>query len=150
MPASELTLEELAALAGTRHPVVPLEYAEPGRQPYYAWLLNALHALAESSAGALRVTRDAASATHVYIAPGRLEIAGVALDFAGASLDLAAFNNDTALLWLEDNAGQPQLGVAAQSVGFPVSPHLKLAEATLAAGAITSILDRRFEAVFRV
>jgi len=150
MPTKDLTLDELQALVGTRHAVTDFEYPPNGLQPYYQWLMNTLHLLAESSLGALRVSASDASDTSIRIAPGRATVSGVVLDFAGQTSDLAAYNNDTAYIWLQDNAGSPQIGIGADASGWPAGAHLKLAEVTLASGQITQILDRRIEQVLSV
>ncbi len=150
MPIQDLTSDQIDSLVGTRHPETGIEYPPNGLQPYYYWLIRALHLLAESSLGALRVAEDDSSSTVIQIAPGRATITGVVLDFPGETNDLSAFNNDTAYVWLRDTAGVPGIGINAASGGWPGIPHIKLAEVTLAAGVVTNILDRRLETVFSV
>jgi hypothetical protein len=150
MAVRELSAEEIEALVGTRHGVTGMEYPPQGLQPYYQWLIRTLHLLAESSAGALRVAQDASSPTAVTVAPGRASIQGVALSYEGGVIDLAGFNNDTVYVWLFDDSGAAAVGFGAEGDGWPVQAHIKLAQVTLEAGAITGILDRRFETVFRV
>ena len=149
MSIQELTSEEIQSLVGTRHPITAMEYPPPGMRPYYEWLLRSLHLLSESSAGALRVARDDDSATTIHLSPGRATLSGTVLDVSEQSIDLASYNNDTALVWLEDNSG-PQIGTTDSATGWPVGVHLKLAEVALSAGEITDILDRRFETIFSV
>jgi hypothetical protein len=150
MPIQDLTADQIDSLVGTRHPGTGIEYPPDGLQPYYYWLIRALHLLAESSLGALRVTEDDSSSTAIQITPGRVTVSGVVLDFTGETNDLSAFNNDTVYVWLRDNAGVPGIGINAASGGWPGISHIKLAEVTIAAGAITGILDRRLETVFSV
>jgi hypothetical protein len=150
MPIKELTPDQIDALVGTRHPATGIEYPPNGLQPYYHWLLRALHLLAESSLGNLRVAADDTSDTSVVIAPGRATISSVVVDFAGQTSDLSAYNNDTAYIWLFDNTGTAGLGIGTDAAGWPGTPHIKLAEVALAAGVITQILDRRLETVFSV
>ncbi len=150
MPIQELTSDQIDSLVGTRHPSTGIEYPPNGLQPYYYWLLRALHLLSESSFGELRVAEDDSSVTAIQIAPGRVTISGVVLVFPGQINDLSLFNNDTVNVWLRDNAGSPEVGVNADASGWPVTPHIKLAKVTLAAGVISSILDRRFETVFSI
>ena len=150
MAIRPLTSDQIDSLVGTRHSTAGIEYPPDGLQPYYEWLVRTLHLLAESSCGSFRVARDEANDTTVRIAPGRAEISGVVLEFAGGSEDLAAYNNDTAYLWLEDNGGSAQVGIGTDANGWPGGAHIKLAEVTLAAGQIDTILDRRFETIFRV
>lgn len=140
-----LSIEEIESLAGTRDAGTHVEYPTQGLQPYYHWLIRTLNELVQCSAGALRVSRDDASETHVRVAPGRALLSGVLLVFEGGSIDLAPHNNLTALVWLQSNAGAASLGHASQAQGWPAQPHLKLAEVTLSEGVITAILDRRME-----
>ena len=72
MPIQELTSAEIEALVGTRHGVTGVEYPPNGLQPYYQWLMRAVHLLAEAASlsGGLRVSRDTASATRVRRRPG--------------------------------------------------------------------------------
>jgi len=149
MPTRPLEPDQLESLVDTRDPVTGLTYPRAGLTPYHDWLIETLHLLAASSLGHLRVSRDAASATAVCIAPGRAEIGGVATAFGGATLDRASMNNDTVLVWLAESHGIGQAGAAATAAGWPTDAHLKLAEVTLDAGRVTAIVDRRLEAVFR-
>jgi hypothetical protein len=146
MTIRELTNEEIETLVGTRHAGTGMEYPPNGLQPYYQWLMRALHLLAEASASALRVAPDQDTPTAVCVAPGRATVGGSVLAYTGGTVDLAAFNNATAYVWLHD-AGGAAVTAGASSAGWPATPHLKLAEVTLAGGQITSILDRRFEAM---
>lgn len=149
MAIESLTLDDAIARIGQRHGRTGLEYPRPGMQPYFKWLIASLELLAEASAGDLRVVRDDASATTVRVMPGRASIAGAVLAFDGEAIDLASFNNDTALIWVEDDAGAA-IGSASTATGWPAGAHLKLAEVTLDQGAITGILDRRFETILKV
>lgn len=149
MPSLDLATDDIAALIGTRHAGTGVEFPPAGLQPYHDWLIRTLHRLAESSAGALRVSRADTDAS-VHVAPGRASIDGVALGLAETTLDLAAFNNSTALVWLADDSGSAVVAAADTGTGWPGTPHLKLAEVTLSAGVVASVLDRRFETVFRV
>ena len=150
MSIQELTSGQIDSLVGTRHPGTGIEYPPNGLQPYYEWLIRALHLLAESSLGALRVAGDDSSATAITIAPGRASISGVVLDFTGQTSDLAAFNNDTVYVSLFNNAGDASIAFSADASGWPVGAHIKLAEVSLAGGVITDILDRRIETVFSI
>lgn len=149
MPSSDLTSQDITALVGSTHPVTGVSYPEAGLQPYYEWLIRSLYRLAEASAGDLRVWHDADSATSVWVAPGRCEISGSALAYAGGTVDLATYNNSTALIWVEDNAGSAQIGTADPGSGWPVGDHIKLAEAQLESGEVTLITDRRFETILK-
>jgi len=150
MAIQTLSSEQIDSLVGTRHDTTGFDYPPDGLQPYYEWLVRTLHLLAESSCGSLRVAQDDAGGTTVRIAPGRAEISNIALDYTGGTIDLSSYNNDTAYLWLEDDSGSAHIGVDTDANGWPAGAHIKLAEVTLSAGAITTILDRRFETIFRV
>lgn len=150
MPSQDLTEQQIVSLVGTSHPVTGFSYPEAGLQPYYDWLIRSLYRLAEASAGDMRVWHDADDAASIWVAPGRCSIAGTALSYAGGTIDLAAYNNSTALIWLEDNAGAAQIGVADTAAGWPVGDHLKLGEALLDSGEVTLITDRRFETLLKV
>ena len=149
MPPLDLTSQQIADLVGSAHPITGLTYPEAGLQPYYAWLINALHRLSETSAGDLRVSQDADAAASVWVAPGRCSIAGQALGFSGTAIDLGTFNNSTALIWLQDNAGTAEVASADAGSGWPASDHLKLATVQLDNGSITSITDHRFETILK-
>ncbi|MGB0766423.1 MAG: hypothetical protein ACPGYV_01795 [Phycisphaeraceae bacterium] len=149
MSSQDLTSEQIAALVGGRHPTVGLTYPEAGLQPYYEWLIDALHRLAESSAGDLRVWQDAGAAASISIAPGRCSIAGQALHYAGGTVDLGLYNNSTALVWLQDNAGAAEIATGDIGAGWPIGDHLRLAQVQLASGAITLITDLRFETLLK-
>ena len=150
MTIRDLSSEEVTALVGTRHETTGVEYPPAGLQPYHDWLVRQLHHLSEGSAAALRVVRDDASDTTVRIMPGRATIAGVVLVYEGGTQDLATFNNDTALLWLKNDSGSAVIEAAASGTGWPVDPHIKLAEVAIDAGVVAAILDRRFETVLSV
>lgn len=149
MPSQDLTSQQIAALVGSSHDITGLAYPEAGLQPYYDWLIRSLHRLAEASAGDLRVWYDADDAAAVWVAPGRCSIAGEVLSFSGGSIDLGIYNNSTALIWLQDNAGAAEIGTADTSAGWPTGDHLKLAEAQLDTGEVTTITDRRFETLLK-
>jgi hypothetical protein len=148
MSIKELTADEIDALVGTRHAVTGIEYPPNGLQPYYRWLVRTLHLLSESSLGAFRVTPDDISAMLILVAPGRATLSGVLLEFNGQTLDLSSFNNDTAYVWLYNNAGEASVGVTPDATGWPGGTHLKLAEVSNASGAITQIIDRRIDHIF--
>lgn len=145
MPAQELSASQIAQLVGTNHPTTGTTYPPPGTLPWYNWLMRTVHRLSSASAGALAVYPDADAASSVFVAPGRCSIDGVALDYPGGTLDLTTFNNATALVYLEDLGGTPAVAAATTLDGWPATAHLKLAEASLATGAVVSIVDRRFE-----
>ncbi len=140
----------LQALAGTRlansGALMPIV-----QEAYIAALWAEHYQLDKSSAGWFRVDLSDANDTSVFIAEGRQPVANVPLIYAGGDVDLAAHDDDVAYVWLE-NSGDHETPVAAignanDATGWPAYPHVKLAEVTLASGAITAILDRRPEAI---
>lgn len=149
MPSQDLTSQQIAALVGGAHPVTGVSYPEAGLQPYYEWLIGSLYRLAEASAGDLRVWHDADAAASIWIAPGRCSIASQALVYAGESIDLGTYNNSTALVWMQDNAGSAEIATADIGTGWPVGDHLKLAEVHLDSGEVTLITDLRFETLLK-
>jgi hypothetical protein len=149
MPSQDLSSQQIAELVGSTHPTTGLSYPEAGLQPYYEWLINALHRLADASAGDLRVSQDADATTTIWVAPGRCSIAGQALSYEGSAIDLGVYNNATALVWLQDSAGTAEVATADAGSGWPAGDHLKLATVQLDNGAITSITDHRFETILK-
>ena len=100
----------------------------------------------------LRVDQVEGNADAVLVLPGRCSLAGTAYAFAGAdpAVDGLA-DNDTTLIWAEDDGGGLLLiNSAVDATGWPGTAHLKLAEVTLASGAITQIVDRRIDQIFAV
>ncbi|MEO1235559.1 MAG: hypothetical protein AAFX76_02095 [Planctomycetota bacterium] len=149
MSTSDLTVEQINQLVGTRHPVTGIEFPPSGLQPYHDWLIRTLHRLADSSFGYWRVDRAGVSPTSISVAPGRASIASVAVDSEGTVIDLAGFNNETAFVWLEADGNEALVAAGAASEGWPATAHLALAEVALDGGAIAAIVDRRLDAVFR-
>ena len=149
MGIRDLTGGEIEALVGARHGQAGFEYPPAGLQPYYDWLMRTLHHLGESAAGWLRARRDDANDTTVRIAPGDAVIDGQRIHFEGGAIDLAVHNNDTAYVWLAVDEGEALLDAGADGDGWPAAGHVKLAEVTLADGAVVSIVDRRPAAVQR-
>lgn len=150
MPQRDLTPNQVTELVDSRDPATGLLYPPAGLQPYHDWLVQTLHRLTGSAAGDLRVSASDAGDTSVWVAPGRATVGGVVLSNPGEDVALGAFNNDTALVWLEDDSGSALIGAAAEGTGWPVGTHLKLAEVVLSQGEITSITDRRFETMLSV
>lgn len=148
MPSQDLNSQQIAALVGSTHPVTGMTYPEAGLQPYYEWLIGSLYRLAEASAGDLKVWHDADAAS-IWVAPGRCSIAGQALVYAGGTIDLSAYNNSTALIWMQDNATTAEIATADIGTGWPVGDHLKLAEVQLDSGEVTLITDLRFETLLK-
>jgi len=148
MPPLELTPQQIAALVGTRHPETGYERPELGLQPYYHWLIRSLERLSDASVGQLRVTRDDTSAMHVHVAAGVVRFGANPRSVAAQSMDLTTFNNQTALIAVQESAGEAVVSAASSTTGWPGSDHLKLAEVTIDAGTIINMIDRRLDALF--
>jgi hypothetical protein len=146
MALRELSASDLQSLVGTRHAATQVEYPPLGLQPYYEWLMRTIEHLAETALPDFKVRRDDASAASIHVMAGRAMVNGVVLSAAGQAIDLAFFDDDITLVWLENDEGA-SIGYGAAEDGWPVTPHLKLAEVTIADGVITLIVDRRIEQV---
>lgn len=149
MPSQDLTTQQIAELVGGSHPVTGLTYPEAGLQPYYEWLIGSLYRLAEASAGDLRVWHDADAEASIWVAPGRCSIASQALSYAGGTIDLGTYNNSTALVWVQDNAGSADIATADIATGWPAGDHIKLAQVQVETGEVTLITDLRFETLLK-
>ncbi|MCE9590161.1 MAG: hypothetical protein K8S99_06520 [Planctomycetes bacterium] len=147
MAFRDLTDEEIDALVGTRHAVTGIEFPPNGLQPYYRWLIRTLYRLSEAAAGGLRVERDDASLTSVRIAPGRASLFDTTLEYTGGVFDLAPFNDNIALIWIEDGGGDATIGGAAASEGWPSTPHVRLAEVVVEGGSVVELRDRRADSM---
>lgn len=148
MPKPDLSTSAIDTIVNTRDTRTGVRFPPAGLQPYHAWLVDTLHRLATASAADYLVTIDERSPTSIHVAPGRASIGGVPLTHGGSEYELAAFNNKTALIWLaDDGGGSPLITFALLSDGGPDGAHIKLAEVTLVAGSITTIVDRRFESI---
>ena len=150
MTVKAMTQDEVNQRVGTTHLRSQVMFPPLGLQPYHAWLVEALERLSETGVGDFRVWPSVTSGTHVFVASGRASVGGVVLVGDGVDVDLAAHNNDTALVWLENQAGSAAVGVASQASGWPTGLHLKLAEVVLSQGEVVSVLDRRIECVLKV
>ncbi|XAL97948.1 hypothetical protein OT109_10085 [Phycisphaeraceae bacterium D3-23] len=150
MTPRDLTPEQVQQLINTHDPATGLLYPPAGLQPYHDWLIQTLHRLASNSAADLRVSLSASAQTDCIVAPGRASLDGTEIAYPGGTLALGAYNNDTALVWLEEDGGVASVGVTDTASAWPTGVHLKLAEVTLVSGVITGVLDRRFETIFKV
>lgn len=139
-----LTQSQIHELVQTTHPKVGLTYPPAGMVPYYQWLMQTLHELAQTAAADLHVSLSDQADTQVRIAPGRGSIDGAAIQLEAQTVNLATYNNDQALLWVELDGSDPAIGHATQATGWPAGSHLKLATVTLDAGKITDVADMRF------
>jgi len=149
MPIIELTAEQTADLVDTRHAGTGMLYPPDGLQPYYLWLMRSLHQLAETSASALKIHADADNPAGVIVMPGRASINGHPLNLSEQAIDLSEFDDDTLNVWLHRDSGSAAVSVGTSGDGWPSTPHIRLAQVVLDEGAVTSIIDRRFEAILR-
>ena len=147
---ADLTSAQIRGLIGRHDPTTGIQFPPPGLQPYHDWLIRTLHRLAAASLGAFAVRVAADDPASVAVAPGRASIDSQAVSLPATTLDLAIHNNLTCHIALTAAAGQAQLSLTSAADGWPADPHLKLAEVTLVGGAVTDILDRRLETLFRV
>ena len=144
MAIQDLTTTEIESLVGTRHGETGFEYPANGLQPYYQWLVRALHHLGEASFGDFQIRSEQTDAM-IRVMPGRAAVDDVVLVGSGETIDLSSFNNDTVYVWLYDNAGVAAISFGADADGWPTTQHVKLAEVTLAAGIVAGVVDRRQE-----
>ncbi len=121
-----LSQSEIDDLIGTAHTGTGMIYPPPGMQPYYVWLVNTLHRLAECSVPAFQVVADDTDTTTVMISPGRAMIGNDRLVYGGGVLQLSQYNNSTALIYLQSNSGEADIQVASDVEGWPDTLHLRL------------------------
>lgn len=138
-----------SGLVGTRGARSGVRYPAQGERSWHEWLVGALWHLDLAGAGSMQVREDDANATTVRIMAGRYRIHGTVLAYAGGAVDLAAHNNDTAYVWAYNSSGSAAILFGADGSGWPGTAHLKLAEVTLSAGAITAIVDRRLDGLLQ-
>lgn len=149
MAVKDKTDSQLAVLAGQRADS-GMRYPNVGNEPVFPSMIQMLDQLSLSAAHWLRVCADdngASSTTHIRILPGRATIDGLPLAYSGGTIDLAANNNDVTYIWAYINTGAIAITGAVDGTGWPATSHVKLAEVTLLAGAITTIVDRRAESM---
>ncbi len=147
MTISQLTHEQVDQLAGETLPA-GITLATNGMQPYYHWLMQTIHRLAQTTFTNLRVDQASESATSIHVSAGRATIDSVVLESDALVIDLSSYNNDTAYIWIEDDSGEALIDSASDATGWPGAVHIKLAEVTLTAGEITAIVDRRLDHIF--
>jgi hypothetical protein len=152
MAEKELSQSDALALSGANDPDFDtgVRFPEDGADPWAVPFYRFGHQLAKLTqlANQCRVYRDDANDTTIGVRAGRAVIAGSVLDYSGETIDLSSYNNDTALVWLEDDGG-PTIKHDTQSNGWPSGDHIKLAEVTVSSGEIglDDIVDRRPEAM---
>lgn len=144
MAEQNLTNNQANALSGSGDPATGLVYPTALEDPWLAAFYRFGHRLNDiaSLANNLRPYADDADNTTLGIRPGRCGINGFDMSFAGGTVNALANNNITNV-WLYEAAGQPAIGSGLSSSGWPAMAHIKIAQATVAAGAIESITDLR-------
>ena len=134
-------------LVGSRLAATGIDVWAIGTQPYFYPFMEMLYHLDLQSASWCHVGESDSGAMYVNIRPGRITIDATNKVYAGGDVDLSAHNNDTAYVWIYITGGAATIAFAADGTGWPSYTHIKLAEVTLASGAITSIVDRRADAI---
>jgi hypothetical protein len=135
-------------LAGTTDATTGTIYPTANEDPWlaaYNRQLDQVNAVAVRG-NDFRVFEVADNADAIGVRPGRIAFANTVLIYAGADPAVDSLtDNDTTYVWLYNASGTATIGSAVDGTGWPAVPHVKLAEVTMASGAITSILDRRGE-----
>lgn len=146
MALQDQTTAQIDALVNTRHPLTGMLFPARGTSPSFYEVMRMFYELAESSFGALQVKNDDAAAMTVLVnAADKIVLDGGEYDFAGDTEDLSGFNNDVAYVYAEISGGNLIISSASDATGWPVTPHIKLAEVTISSSVITDIEDRRFD-----
>lgn len=150
MAVKDLTPTQILALINNedyRHPLTGTRPITAKTQPFDDEVNNRINHLAQASAGFLQVRKDDADDVTVRVMAGRCDINGQVLVYAGGTVDLSSYSNDTAYIWIYDNATVATIGVGSDADGWPSTAHIKLAEVTLSAGQFSedNIVDRRSE-----
>ena len=150
---SQLQMNNAVAAADAgRDALSGVKFVPQGKQPFDLEANNAFYHLGRASFGFFQVRKDDSSNTAVRVMPGRLGVGAAGLDYPGQAIELGGFNNQTVFLWLYNDAGTPRIGSGVSTAGWPGTPHLKLAEVSIAAGTFeeTDIVDRRMELIFKL
>lgn len=145
MPVKDPSNAVIDALPGTRAGsglLWPLRSVFPSWYSLMAMIWHLQRLVAPLSA--LMVVESSTAANAVYVLPGRCQIDGTALAWAGGDLTGLA-NNDTTYIWAYKSGSAVLINKAVDGTGWPGGLHIKLAEVTVTAGAITAIVDRRTE-----
>ena len=147
MTVKQLTSDQALALESTTDPDTGLQFPALLSAQWGAAVLAALQMLIDASLPDLRVVEIENNADAIGVLPGKAIIEGTLLEYAGDTDAGGAIDgltdNDTTLIWAENNAGSMQINSAVDGTGWPSSDHLKLAKVTLSGGAIDSIEDMR-------
>lgn len=149
---TKLTDDQAVALSATTDSSTGAVYPSVAVNNWAAAIYRFLHRVlaALNVANALRVYTIDSNADAVGVRPGRIDIAGTVLDYAGADPAVDGLtNNATTYIWIYNSSGSAAVASGASGGGWPTYEHIKLAEVTMASGVITTIVDRRSEAVYR-
>lgn len=148
---AETQLSDAAALelSGTTDADTGVQYPERSLNnwaaAFFRWVAQTIKAFA--TANHFRIHEVDGNPDAVGIRGGRTKCAGVLATYATTEtlIDSLADNDTTYIYLYVDGSGTTQISSSLDAVGWPTSAHLRLAEVTMAAGAITAILDRRAE-----
>lgn len=132
------------------HPLCGPIFVSAGTTPWYEADQFARYHTAQALFGHLQVRKATANDTTVHINAGSAMIDGVRHTYAGGTLDLAANDDDTTYIWAEEDDTDLVIDSAVDGTGWPTTPHIKLAEVTLAGGTFeeSAIVDRRPDSIF--
>lgn len=147
MPEILLSDSAANALAGTVDAVTGTKFPAANQDPWLAAYVRQLYHLATGIAAAannLRVYADDSAGTTIGVRAGRCTIDGTSLAYAGG-LVTGLTNNAVTYVWAYNLAGTLTINSAVSGTGWPGVSHVKLAEVTIASGAVTAILDRRLD-----
>ncbi|MBI1370308.1 MAG: hypothetical protein GC162_16865 [Planctomycetes bacterium] len=138
--------DDSTLLALTEDAATGVEYIPTGQSPYYLHFRKLVQRmlLATGRANDLRVYQDGEMT--VGVRSGRYVISNALVTFDGDAA-IALTNNATNYLWL-DAAGAVQ--IATDAMPADRASFVPLAEVVTDAGAVTSILDRRSEAMVMI
>lgn len=149
MAIKQLSDDDALALNGTTDADTGLEYPQLLQARWAEAILRGLNTFLLAALPDLRVVEVVGNADAVAVLPGAVVIAGNAYDYAGEDPAADALtDNDVTYIWLQlDGAGGVEIASAIDGTGWPAQAHVKLAEVTMVAGAITGIVDRRLDPV---
>lgn len=146
MSEKALTDEQAVALSGTTDATTGVTFPQVASNNWAAAIYRTFQRMIDAllRANDLRVYPVEGNADAVGVRPGRIRFGGTALAYAGADPAVDSLtNNATTYVWAYNNSGV--IAISSSTSAWPAYPHRRLAEVTMASGAITAILDRRSE-----
>ncbi|MEM6553533.1 MAG: hypothetical protein AAF750_15565 [Planctomycetota bacterium] len=144
MAIKQLTDSEAANLAGTNDAATGVPFPALNASGWAYDYLRSLQRLLDVSPSDLAVVEVDTAANHAGVLPGSCAFG----DYPGGTGSTPAVttlaDDDTTYIWAEsDGSNGVQINSATDATGWPTTAHIKLAEVTMASGAITQITDRR-------